>query len=272
MNKIVIGIIVIVLLISTVIILKQSPKQSQNRIQQNEISSSTPTESLIIFPPQNNTFDEVVVSSVTMPKSGYVVVREVDDRRLGQIVEISEYLTSGPHENVVVSLGREYMSADKLIVMLYGDTGNDQIMNDLDRPLRTENNLPIARYVSSGKVVPTDILANGFQAEAIAMMEMGKSMSGMAMPMETIRYTNEGYVPANMTIKQGTMIMFVNESDQDMWVASNGHPAHMDLPTFDQFEFSPKGTQYVYTFDQVGSWKYHDHIAPIYGGVITVTE
>lgn len=271
MNKIVIGIL-IVLLISIVIVLKQSPKQSQNRFAQNEISSSTTTESLIISPPQNGSFEDVVVSSVTMPEPGYVVVREVDDKHLGQIVEISGYLASGPHENVVVSLGREYISADKLIVMLYGDTGNDQIMNDLDRPLRTGNNLPIARYVGSGKVVPTDILANGLQAEAIAMMEMGQSMPGMAMPMETIRYTNEGYVPANITVKAGTMVMFVNESDQDMWAASNGHPAHTDLPTFDQFEFSPKGSQYVYSFDQVGSWKYHDHIAPIYGGVITVTE
>ena len=90
--------------------------------------------------------------------------------------------------------------------------------------------------------------------------------------MATVRYTNEGYVPANLTVKAGTMVMFVNESDQDMWAASNGHPAHLDLPTFDQFEFSPRGSQYGYTFDQVGAWKYHDHIAPIFGVTITVVE
>lgn len=254
------------------IILFQLKDQTVSSIVSTTSNDTVVKDDFVIAPLPKGVVSEVKISTVTMPEAGFVVVREVDNKRLGQIVEISEYVSAGPQENVVVPLGREYASADTLIVMLYGDAGNDQIMNDLDRPLRTKNNLPIARYVSSGRVVPTDILANGFQAEAMAMMEMGKAMAGMAMPMETIRYTNEGYVPANITVKAGTMVMFVNESDQDMWVASNGHPAHTDLPTFDQFEFSPKGSQYVYTFDQVGSWKYHDHIAPIYGGVITVIK
>ncbi len=271
MKKIIWGISIGLLIVVAVIISQSSDPTASPNV---STSSNTPavTDNFVIASLPKGSVSEVKISSVTMPEAGFVVVREVDDKRLGQIVEISGYLEAGMQENVVVALGREYASADKLIVMLYGDTSNDQVMNDLDRPLRTENNLPIARYVSSGKVVPTDILANGFQAEAIAMMEMGQSMPGMVMPMETIRYTNEGYVPANITVKAGTMVMFVNESDQDMWVASNGHPAHTDLPTFDQFEFSPKGSQYIYTFDQVGSWKYHDHIAPVYGGVVTVTE
>lgn len=270
--KKVIGGIGIGLVVVIAIILGQSRDETASPNVSTASNSSVVTDDLVITPLPKGAVSEVKISSVFMPEAGFVVVREVDDKRLGQIVEISGYLEAGPQENIVVSLGREYSSADTLIVMLYGDTGNDQIMNDLDRPLRTANNLPIARYVSNGKSVPTGILANGFQAEAMAMMEMGQSMPDMAMPMETIRYTNEGYVPANITVKAGTMVMFVNESDQDMWVASNGHPAHTDLPTFDQFEFAPKGSQYVYTFDQVGSWKYHDHVAPVYGGIITVTK
>ena len=241
-----------------------APAGNSNTVTINDVMS--------IVSPTTDTVTEVTVSAVTMPEPGFIVVREVDDTRLGQIVEISSYLEAGMQTNITVPLGDEPRPTDSLVVMVYGDAKNDKVMNDLDRPVRTVSNLPIAYYVQSGQSVPIDILANGFQAEAIAMMEMGKSMPGMAMPMETIRYNNEGYVPANITVKAGTMVMFVNESDQDMWAASNGHPAHTDLPTFDQFEFSPKGSQYVYTFDQVGSWKYHDHIAPIYGGVITVTE
>lgn len=270
--KKVIGVIGIGLIFTSVFIISQMGDQTTNTEFPLVPNTTELAEDLVIASQTREAVSEVKISSVTMPEAGFVVVREVDDKRLGQIVEISEYLPVGTHKNIMIRFGREYPSADNLIVMLYGDTGTDKLMNDLDRPLRTKNNLPIARYVSSGKAVPTDILANGFQAEAIAMMEMGQSMPSMAMPMETIRYTNEGYVPANITVKAGTMVMFVNESDQDMWAASNGHPAHTDLPTFDQFEFSPKGSQYVYTFDQVGSWKYHDHIAPIYGGVITVTE
>ncbi len=260
------------IVILAAIVFGQSRNQSANTDATRAQTIPEVTDGFVIAPSPRGAVNEVKVSKVTMPEAGFVVVREVDDKRLGQIVEISGYLEAGVQENISISLGNEYPSADKLIVMLYGDAENDKVMNDLDRPLRTEDNIPIARYAHNGKPVPTYIIANGFQAEATAMMEMGQSMPDMAVPMETIRYTNEGYVPANITIKAGTMVMFVNESDQDMWAASNGHPAHTDLPTFDQFEFSPKGSQYAYVFDQVGAWKYHDHIAPAYGGVITVVE
>ena len=68
------------------------------------------------------------------------------------------------------------------------------------------------------------------------------------------------------------MVHFVNESSIDMWVASDDHPAHTDLPTFDQFKGSPPGEQYVYIFDQAGEWKYHDHLTPTAVGTITVTN
>ena len=57
-----------------------------------------------------------------------------------------------------------------------------------------------------------------------------------------------------------------------MWTASNPHPAHTILPTFDQFKGSEPGSVYQYTFDQVGTWRYHDHINPAFGGVVIVTE
>jgi plastocyanin len=271
-KKIAFGSIVIVIVIVNAVLFWFPKDASTPDIPAGNTNTVIINDVMNVVLPTTDTVTEVVVSAVTMPEPGFVVVREVDGTRLGQIVEISSYLEAGKHTNVTVSLGEDPKPAKNLVVMIYGDAQNDEIMNDLDRPLRTVNNLPIAYYVQSGESVPTDILANGFQADAIAVMEMGQSMPDMAMPMETIRYTNEGYVPANVTIKQGTMVMCINESDQDMWVASNGHPAHLDLPTFDQFEFSPKGSQYVYTFDQVGLWKYHDHIAPIYGGIITVTE
>ena len=68
------------------------------------------------------------------------------------------------------------------------------------------------------------------------------------------------------------MVHFVNESSIDMWVATDDHPAHTDLPTFDQFKGSPPGEQYVYIFDEVGEWKYHDHLTPTATGIITVTN
>ena len=270
MKKIIIGVAIVGLIVLIVVSVKSTIDKSASATPSTNTNFVTMSAVLMVVAPAEEMIQEVTVSAVIMPEPGFIVVREVDDTRLGQIVEISEYLLAGVQTDVTISLGAELRPANNLVVMLYGDAKSDQIMNDLDRSLRTTNNLPIAYYVRTGKPVPTDILASGLQAEAVAMMEMDKNMAGMTMPMETIRYTNDGYVPANVTIDVGTMVKFINESDQDMWVASNGHPAHTNLPTFDQFEFSPRGTQYVYTFDQVGDWKYHDHMAPIFGGVITV--
>lgn len=90
------------------------------------------------------------------------------------------------------------------------------------------------------------------------------------MGMETVRYTNDGFKPSKLSVSAGTMIEFVNQSDSEMWVASNVHPSHEILPTFDQFKGVIKGKSYMYTFDKKGVWPYHDHINPALEGVITV--
>lgn len=255
--KMIISGVVIVVGIGMVFYLSTKEKSSNDML-----PSATNTEARLVVSAQNAT-SAVKVDSVTLPKEGFLAVRSVDNGRLGQIIEISRYLSIGTHTDINILLGDFYEGGEELIVMAYEDAGDDKVFNDFDQPLKI-GDVPLSVYVATGAQVPPSITTNTGNTDAIHTM--GNST------MATIRYTNEGYVPANITVKAGTMVMFVNESDQDMWVASNGHPAHLDLPTFDQFEFSAKGSQYVYTFDQVGAWKYHDHIAPIYGGIITVTE
>lgn len=62
--------------------------------------------------------------------------------------------------------------------------------------------------------------------------------------------------------------VFVNESSTGMWVASNEHPGHSILPTFDQFKSTSNGTIYNYVFDKVGSWIYPDHLKPAVVGAV----
>lgn len=85
-----------------------------------------------------------------------------------------------------------------------------------------------------------------------------------------ISYTNSCYSPANRTIKRGETIRFVNNSNRDMWPASDTHPAHNIYPEFDaKKDIAPGGT-YSFTFTKVGSWKYHDHNRVGCTGTITV--
>ncbi|OGG24160.1 hypothetical protein A3A79_03135 [Candidatus Gottesmanbacteria bacterium RIFCSPLOWO2_01_FULL_43_11b] len=88
----------------------------------------------------------------------------------------------------------------------------------------------------------------------------------------TVTYTDTGYSPKEITVKQGTTVTFVNQSSGGMWTASAIHPTHQLLPGFDQLESVSKGGMYEYTFEKVGTWKYHNHVKATDTGTVVVTE
>ncbi len=216
-----------------------------------EVSTSLNSDKLIVSPQEAKT--SVTISSASLKNGGYVVVRGGDGKRIGQIIEISQYLEAGEHENITVELGDFYTydEADQLIVMIYRDDG-DKSFSELDEPVNTS-----AVFAKSGNPV----LASVFEHEVAPSDGMG---------MVTVRYTNTGFEPTKLTVPAGTMVEFINQSDNDMWVASNMHPSHEILATFDQFQGVGKGQSYMYTFDKKGVWPYHDHINPAIEGVVAV--
>ncbi len=202
--------------------------------------------------------DSVSIDRAVLTKGGFVVVRGSDGIRLGQVIEISKYLEPGEHTNIQIALGDfyTYNVADQLIAMIYRDSDGDQAFSDLDQPAVDASDTMTAVFVKTGKPVPTSV----FEEVAVS--------GGMGM--ETVRFTNKGFQPSKITVPVGTMVEFVNQSDSKMWVASNVHPSHEILPTFDQFNAVEKGKSYMYTFDKKGTWAYHDHESPAFEGVITV--
>ena len=88
----------------------------------------------------------------------------------------------------------------------------------------------------------------------------------------TMSMTDDGYSPVNVTIEQGTEVVFENNSDQARWPASNIHPTHEIYPEFDPKEEIPAGSSWSFTFDKIGEWGYHDHLRPSITGTIFVTE
>ena len=88
----------------------------------------------------------------------------------------------------------------------------------------------------------------------------------------TISMTSSGFSPANVTVKAGTKVVFVNNDTQPHWPASNPHPTHTDLPGFDALKNINPGQSYTFTFSKVGTWGFHDHLNPPRGGSVTVTN
>lgn len=87
-----------------------------------------------------------------------------------------------------------------------------------------------------------------------------------------ITLTKDGFVPADITIKVGETVTFRNETGMLYWPASNLHPSHLIYAEFDPKEPVPADEPWSFTFTKAGEWEYHDHLAPYYTGVITVTE
>ena len=102
----------------------------------------------------------------------------------------------------------------------------------------------------------------------------GPEVGGGAGNVHTVVYgeTPAGveFVPRRLVVAAGDRVVFVNDSRASFWPASNIHPTHEVLPAFDPLRAIPPGGSWGYTFTEVGEWRYHDHLEPDRGGVITV--
>ena len=93
-------------------------------------------------------------------------------------------------------------------------------------------------------------------------------------------YTDSGFSPASVEISAGDSVTFTNNASRTMWVASAMHPTHSMYPekssdnclgsSFDACKDLSQGESWSFTFNSVGSWKYHNHMRAVDGGTVVV--
>ncbi|MEK6900589.1 MAG: cupredoxin domain-containing protein [Nanoarchaeota archaeon] len=98
----------------------------------------------------------------------------------------------------------------------------------------------------------------------------------------TIKITADGFQPKTLEVKAGTTVTFVNEDTAKHWPASAMHPTHTIYPgsgiekcgteeaIFDACKGLGQGESFSFTFNEIGSWKYHDHLSVSSTGTIVV--
>lgn len=86
-----------------------------------------------------------------------------------------------------------------------------------------------------------------------------------------VSYDSNGFHPESQTIRVGDTVTF-SSKDKQFWTASNIHPTHSIYPQFDPKQPIEPGQTWSFTFDKVGKWRYHDHLAPSFVGTITVLD
>lgn len=89
----------------------------------------------------------------------------------------------------------------------------------------------------------------------------------------TITFSDQGVTPAQVTVKSGETVQWVNNSSKAVSVASDPHPIHtanLEL-TNGQFvaQLAP-GASVTLTLTKKGTWGFHDHLSPSVKGKVTV--
>jgi len=110
----------------------------------------------------------------------------------------------------------------------------------------------------------------------------------------TIEITSSGFSPKELTINKGDSVTWINKDSKERWPASAMHPTHTVYPgveydqpgsyagseacitkgnakegAFDPCKGLAKEELWTFTFNQIGSWNYHDHlVSNNYGKII----
>lgn len=85
-----------------------------------------------------------------------------------------------------------------------------------------------------------------------------------------IAFNGTAYTPNTLTIKNGDIVVFKNNSEKNFWPASAPHPQHTNYPEFDAKGALAPGKTFQFKFTKVGKWGFHDHLTPTAFGSITV--
>ena len=99
-----------------------------------------------------------------------------------------------------------------------------------------------------------------------------------------VSITDTGFTPKTFTIKKGDSVTWTNARSAESWPASAQHPSHTLYPgsgidkcgtsdentIFDACDGLAQNESYTFTFNEVGSWNYHDHLVPSQSGRIVV--
>ncbi|OHA63687.1 MAG: hypothetical protein A2842_01305 [Candidatus Wildermuthbacteria bacterium RIFCSPHIGHO2_01_FULL_48_25] len=99
-----------------------------------------------------------------------------------------------------------------------------------------------------------------------------------------VLYTDSGFVPQIFIVQLGETVTFVNGSTSPMWPATAVHPTHQVYPgsdinkcntaeeknIFDACGGIEPNQEWSFTFEEKGSWGYHDHLNPSRRGTIVV--
>lgn len=84
-----------------------------------------------------------------------------------------------------------------------------------------------------------------------------------------VELTSSGFTPKDITVDKGTKVVWTNNSGQAATVNSAPHPVHSSYTPLNLGSFND-GQTLELVFDEVGNYKYHNHLNSGQTGSVTV--
>jgi plastocyanin len=97
-----------------------------------------------------------------------------------------------------------------------------------------------------------------------------------------VEIASSGFSPNSIEINRGDSVAFINKNSEESWPASAVHPTHKAYPNsgiekcgtgesiFDACRGLKTNEKFTFTFNEVGTWNYHDHLNSDSAGRIIV--
>jgi len=78
-----------------------------------------------------------------------------------------------------------------------------------------------------------------------------------------VSITKDGFVPATITVSKGTQLTWTNTDTEPHQVAADPYPKNDSIPGFDSTIILQQDESFSFTFEQSGTYTYHDELHPL---------
>ena len=153
-----------------------------------------------------------------------------------------------------------------IVIGMFAFFGNDKD-KDLGDSLEGVQNVPVPGVIdgNTDEIIVNDDSNNKVKTNVIEM-------------------SSSGFSPKTLEINAGDIVIFKAVDNSNRWPASAMHPTHTVYPgsginkcgtaeeekIFDACGSVKQGETFTFTFNEVGNWKYHDHLSSGTTGEIIV--
>ncbi len=120
-------------------------------------------------------------------------------------------------------------------------------------------------------VVHSDAVPFATERDTVAALE-GRDFALL------VSYTDRGFEPSDAAIKKGETVRFTNNASRPVWVAASDESGTVypgvqngcGSSAFDSCGVIERGRYWEFTFDETGTWSFHNNVDKEHGGTVTV--